>query len=1333
MKQLHHLKLTLLLLAVAVSSGVKAQYPDAASYPFEASTKTFTYLSGGTSVNLQSDDRTVTGIPIGFTFEYCNATYTTMSACSNGFMAFGNNTNTSFTNSLGNMNNFNPGLMPLWDDLQGSGSVTTYKTTGTAGSRVFTFEWRNTRPLNNTANPVISMQVKLYEGANAIEFIYKREHPSTNFPSATVGIAGRVNGDYKVLDNASANPTPTSATFVNNITTKPATDQSYLWGDLPKGHNNASVSDLASPSGIFCANSTIPVSVVIKNKGKNNINKVTVGWTLDGTAQTDVNVNTTIYPIGGGTPNSTVVNLGNIPFGTAGREFVVYTSMPNGIADTVNVDDTLKFTLKAGLNGVYTVGTGGDYVDVKEAVDDLNKYGVCGAVTMDIMPGIYTDQVELKTVTGASAANRITFKSQSNTASSAIVAFAPSGSDHVFKLTNSSYVTLKDITIQSTASNAGRVLVFDGNSSHDSVLNCIVEASATATSSNTSGIYGTELSGSDNVFIGNSINRGYYGIYWRGISSSNLTDDNVFEENTISENYVYATYFYENNNLKVRNNTISSLNSPTTFYGSYAYYNDNNFEFTGNTITIEGTGGTTYGIRMYYNDGTSSNMGIIGNNTIAINKTGSSTSYGIYAYYSRYQNFINNSVSVTSASSSSQAARFYYSNSNSYRYNTIRNNVFATTGPGLGMYCYYVGRNCTWDYNNIYTSNGTNLVQRGSPSGTYKDINAWRKASDQDLNSISYNPGFMSATNLRPDPTNPASWSLNGRALHIATNNKDKDGNTRVELREDGVPDLGAYEFEPSVKPPLADATPASVQPGDKQVFTFGGNVVATVEWNPELKITSPLEIRQYSGRKAPGFTYNDFMYFYTGFDHTAPSSTYNFDIEVNYMDIWLGNISPESDLRLAHQYKNYGWVGYNGTASSVDANKNLLTSDTKTSFGMFTGTLNGEIFSAHITPASSTIICHGHDVLLTANSGAQFTYQWKLNGVEIQGATSQTYLASQAGDYTVKITTPSNVAESMPVTVATIAPPNANVTASSNLTYCTGGSLSLMTQQGQGLTYQWKLNGNNIPGATSANYNVQQAGKYTVMVTNEGCGTESLVQDVQAGPLNVDLGADIFVCENKGLPIIVDAGYPGAKYQWSTGETTQKITITKNGTYTVQVDAGPNCLDVDDIKVEITPLPTSNGISYVNNGNTYSFTPSNPQNTTGYLWIFGDGTTSNQQNVTKTFNGNVYVRMVLFNQCGTDTTQLGGPLSVGNVSTDNGIALYPNPANDVISITLGGDIDVQGLIILNSVGATVSRPTVTAGKQNYSVNVSSLPTGSYILQIRAADGVVNKKFNIVR
>jgi len=1330
------------LLTLHSVTAVKAQFLTAASYPFTASAKTFTYLTGGTSVALQSDDITVQNIPIGFTFTYCGINYTTVSACSNGFMALGNKAGTTFTNSLANTAAIRPMLMPLWDDMQGVGSTTSYRTTGSVGSRVFTFEWRNTRPLASTTNPEISIQVKLYEGANAIEFMYQREIGTAALPSATIGIVGPNANDYQTLNNSSAAPTPSAATFTANITAKPASGQSYLWGNLKKGFNNASAVSIVSPNTNFCPGVTLPVSVLVKNNGFNRINNVQVRWELDLVPQPTVNWTTMIDTLGSIAGNSATINLGNVFFGGVPRTLKIYTALPNGVTDTVTNDDTITVQLGAGLAGVYTVGSGGDFPTVVAAANALNAFGVCGAVTMDILDGVYTSQVELKQITGASAINTITFKSKFGNPSNVIIAASPTGTGYVFQLNNASFVTIKDVTIQSNTTNDGRVVEYIGGASNDSLINCTINSTGISSSGNSSGIWATSLTGTNDVFLNNRINRGYYGIYWQGTgtAAASLTKNHIFEGNTITDAYVYSTYFYYTSNLKFRDNIVRAINSPTTHYGIYGYYNDDALEVTGNDFVITGAGQKS-GIYMLYSDGTSiTNRGIIGNNTIAID-CGTSTAYGIYNYYSNYQNFINNSVSVNSTSTATNAGRFYYS-STAYRFNNIINNAFSNvTGSGYTMYIYSTNTTYTnyWDYNNIH-SGSNKLVEQGTPAVTYTTLPSWVAASaGNDANSISYDPGYTSTTDLHPNVNNPACWSLNGRGLHIATNTLDKDNNARVTTRPAGVPDIGAYEFTPEVMPPVAVATPSSADPGDTQIFTFGQREVGRVKWGAK-GVVSQLEVRQYSGEKGNGIVAaaSPFgtMYFHTDITPLGTGSANDFDLNIDYMDIWLGDIANENELRLAQRVQGYPWMVYSGALSTSNITTNNIDAAQLNRYGSFTGLENGSIPSAFVRPNGKVIICVGSTVVLQAEPQNGDFYKWYRNGIEIPGASginNKTYTASLAGDYSVAITFSGKIIESVPVTISTIAAPNALINANGPLTYCVGNGLTLNAGTGLGVKYQWQLNGSNIPGATGNTYPVNQAGNYTVVVENIGCASSSVPTQVNAGPIDVKLGDDTTYCEKKNVWMVLDAGYPGAKYLWNTGDTSKTIEVKQGGTYSVTVDGGPGCVGTDAIVVAIDPLPKANGISFVQNGNTYQFFPSGPVGATGFMWIFSDGTISTVDNPIKTITGDLYVRMVMFNACGTDTVQLGWPLAVSNVVEEDVIVVFPNPAKDYVSVKLGGSVTVKEITILNSIGAVVSQTNNLDGKQQHTINVSQLPSGHYMLRATTTDGIVNRQFDIIR
>jgi hypothetical protein len=284
-------------------------------------------------------------------------------------------------------------------------------------------------------------------------------------------------------------------------------------------------------------------------------------------------------------------------------------------------------------------------------------------------------------------------------------------------------------------------------------------------------------------------------------------------------------------------------------------------------------------------------------------------------------------------------------------------------------------------------------------------------------------------------------------------------------------------------------------------------------------------------------------------------------------------------------------------------------------------------------------------------------------------------------------------------------------------------------------VSYQWKLNGANIPGATNNTYKVTGPGSYTVEVTNVGCTSASSATLVNAGPIMVDLGLDIANCEIKNTPYILDAGYPGAKYLWSTGDTTQTIEVYKgSGVYSVTVDAGPNCIGTDQVAVNLAPLPHANGISYLRSGNTYTFSPSGPSNVNTYLWLFGDGTSSAYKTVVKTFEGSMTVKLIVSNDCGKDTINMiqwaTGVNGVVNEGIDANV--YPNPATDKVTLSVKGTT-MKDVTVINAIGEVVYRAEIDGKSTEHSLNVGSFASGRYIIRATTEDGIVSKPLNIQR
>jgi hypothetical protein len=752
-----------------------------------------------------------------------------------------------------------------------------------------------------------------------------------------------------------------------------------------------------------------------------------------------------------------------------------------------------------------------------------------------------------------------------------------------------------------------------------------------------------------------------------------------------------------------------------------------------NTIQVFGASGTG----MTANSATASRYY---NNSISFTQQTAATGaiFGFRANTINTDTIYNNTVRVETGNSASFAGQINLSAA-ANRNNLIANNVFylstsVPTSTGVGLLWNTVGTPNISDCNNIFASNGRHFSNNGTIDTS---LDNWRRVVKQELNSICYAP-VLTGNELRPDISAAANWSLNGRAMQLDFNTADKDGQVRISQVINGVPDIGAFEFEPTVIPPLAKALPFDPLQGSKQTFTFGQDTVATIQWATGMIVPTYIQVRAYSGVKPPSFLPPaNFMYFYA--DIETQNVTYDFTPTIYYKDIWRGTTGAESGLRIARKLPNDpSWTAYNTPMSSVNTTLNKMTGNNFTSTGYFTGIEDNVLFSAVITPSGSTVFCPGNTVQLNANTGTGFTYQWYFNGNPIPGATGASYIANAAGDYQVMISDVlNNTATSTSVGVTVVAPPSANVTANGPLTYCTGGQLQLHANTGLGLSYQWQLNGTDIPGATGEDLSVASAGNYSVTVRNIGCATTSTITTVAAGPLVANLGSDTSFCQS--IPLILDAGYPGATYLWSTGETTQTISITsQSGTYSVFIDAGPNCQDRDTIVVNVDPLPTVQGISStLMNGSTFTLSPSGDVNANSYMWIHGDGNRHFTRTITHTYNTaqtttwNVW--LIVYNDCGTDSTYLDlrTLLHVGGVTNNNMLQLYPNPANDNVTLAIDGDI-LEQINIVNNLGQTVLR--TKADRNSTTISVASLPAGTYVLSATTANGkVYAKKLEILR
>jgi ELWxxDGT repeat protein len=150
-------------------------------------------------------------------------------------------------------------------------------------------------------------------------------------------------------------------------------------------------------------------------------------------------------------------------------------------------------------------------------------------------------------------------------------------------------------------------------------------------------------------------------------------------------------------------------------------------------------------------------------------------------------------------------------------------------------------------------------------------------------------------------------------------------------------------------------------------------------------------------------------------------------------------------------------------------------------------GLIDDDALTATITPSGTLDACDGELVTLNATEGDELTYAWYYNGTLINGVTTSSLSTlTLGGSVQVVISAPFGCVDtSAATTVNRIPLPKAKITPQGNLDICLTGSVVLKANNGNGYSYQWLLNNDEIPGATKKQYTATAIGNYKVEVTN--------------------------------------------------------------------------------------------------------------------------------------------------------------------------------------------------------------------------------------------------------
>ena len=380
------------------------------------------------------------------------------------------------------------------------------------------------------------------------------------------------------------------------------------------------------------------------------------------------------------------------------------------------------------------------------------------------------------------------------------------------------------------------------------------------------------------------------------------------------------------------------------------------------------------------------------------------------------------------------------------------------------------------------------------------------------------------------------------------------------------------------------------------------------------------------------------------------------------------------------------------------------------------------------------TIGASGQVTFTDSSTGSPFSsYSWSFGDGTANGTSSNAnHIYTRDSTYVVCLTVTnasgtSTKCDSVQITNVVVGtPPVAQITPSGHDTICPGGSVVLRAQTAAGYTFKWS----NPSHSTADSIIVTTGGQYTVTVYN---ATDSAVSApttvVVSGTPDATMtlsGASTF-CTGDSVTL---SAASGLSYLWSTTATSQDITVSTTGNYTLTVTNSNGCTasSVQHITVN---TPAADSI-------TQSGLVLTSLAEASYQWYQGTNLLSGDtaQNYTVTQNG-VYTVYV---------TDANGCSVVSNSITITGVGIneinaadykiYPNPASDMIQLdlshmdqnTLGG---LSEIVVYDMLGEKLKALSI----DQTSVSVSDLSNGIYMIAVtdKSQNRKVLGKFEVLR
>jgi gliding motility-associated-like protein len=219
---------------------------------------------------------------------------------------------------------------------------------------------------------------------------------------------------------------------------------------------------------------------------------------------------------------------------------------------------------------------------------------------------------------------------------------------------------------------------------------------------------------------------------------------------------------------------------------------------------------------------------------------------------------------------------------------------------------------------------------------------------------------------------------------------------------------------------------------------------------------------------------------------------------------------------------------------------------------------------------------CTGVPVVFSPQSEINYSYFWDFGDTSTTSDTSSlinpSWIYSQPGTYTYTLIVQSDYTcgpgeDTLTGSITIYPQPTINL--GSDSIFCNSINGVLLDAGNPGASYLWSS------GDTTQTIFTTMPGTYFVTVTTDttgNCNASDTIVFTQAS--QITLGPDTTICA--GTSVTLDPGITLQQYLWNTGDTTQAITATTGGVYTVQIITAA-CTLSTSLTLTVQPLPVVN------------------------------------------------------------------------------------------------------------------------------------------------------------